>query len=130
MSHHSRHHDRSGFHWSKSKCIITGICVLISCIYIYSVVSPFIKHESDAKDVGGICFAVFHAYMIISMFKIGSNSSFIFFILTYIMLLSITACFQFYDVLFDGEDEDEEDEDEGDEEEDKDEGDGDKLYFR
>ncbi|KAF7696524.1 hypothetical protein CDIK_1796 [Cucumispora dikerogammari] len=108
MSSSSCHHHRK-FKWSKLKLSITIVFFLISIIYVFTQIYPFFKGEHEAKDIGGIFFSIFHLYMIVSAYKINTNSSFMFFLLTYVMLLSITACFVFYESWF-IEDEGEEDE--------------------
>lgn len=108
-SKYSHHH----FKWGKFKIFLTGGFFIFSCIYIYSQISPFFDGTHEAKDIGGAFFSAFHLYMMISAFKIHTNSSYIFFILTYIMLVSITICFIFYESLFIGDEDDEEEEEEG-----------------
>ncbi|EOB11833.1 leptin receptor gene-related protein [Nosema bombycis CQ1] len=86
--------------WSIIKLIFAGILLIAGSACIYLGLQPLIEMELNLKSFANLVFVIFHIYYAISLFGVKRMSQFIFWCGSYILLISASLMFFYYDSIF------------------------------
>ncbi|WUR03849.1 putative leptin receptor [Vairimorpha necatrix] len=86
--------------WTTTSVIITVLMFISGILCILLGLNPLLDLEFDLKSFSNLIFVVFHLYYLCSFMGVNTNSDFIFWGSSYILLIVSSIMFYYYDDIF------------------------------
>ncbi|TBT97656.1 hypothetical protein CWI39_2825p0010 [Hamiltosporidium magnivora] len=83
--------------WSKPRIFISSLLIILSIVFSIYIIYPLTQGEYEPKYFAGLFFVLLHFFYIFSIVTVKRRRQFVFWMISFLLLDSITFIFVFYE---------------------------------